>query len=134
METKITAMKTVCFKGSIPVKANLQDVWPVLINQEFISRWEKGHDTFKELHLLPNTNTVIHWDIENDVDYKYNITCEQQHIRLTLQIDRACRMCKSKSPAFNPQDYISTVLPRIKEICEKKERSKAFTPRSTQLV
>jgi len=113
-------MKKACFDGSIEIKTNLKDLIAVLLQQEFISQWEKGFETFKEIHFCSTSNTVIHWDIENDLDYRYQVNLGKGGVELHLHIDRACTVCQAATNVFRPSDYINTVLRRIKNVCEQR--------------
>ncbi len=116
-----------CFEGSILINAELSQIGEVLSQHEFISQWEKGHATFKELNVSADKKTIIHWDIENDIDYVYKLMKKNDCTLVHLQINKPCLVCSAQGAGARPS-YISSVLPQIKRVCEIKNNTQGRLP------
>ncbi|HMR19299.1 MAG TPA: hypothetical protein PKA53_08375 [Sphingobacterium sp.] len=106
-------MKAIFSKQAIAITANLTIIQEVLIQYKHICVWEKGFDSFKELHVSPDRTSITHWDIEHDIEYTFNLMEKSDSVLLELKVIDLLGCINFEIM----QRYVDTVLVRIKEMC-----------------
>lgn len=106
-------------RGSISIEADLIIIQDVLVEYKYIEEWEKGFDFFKELHVSNAMKTIVHWDIENDIDYIFSVRENKGGILLELMVCDLTTRLNEKYKLEVTQHYVDTVLNRIKSISER---------------
>ena len=106
-------------RGSISIDADLIIIQDVLVEYKYIEEWEKGFDSFKELHVSNAMKTIVHWDIEHDIGYIFSVKENKGGILLELMVGDLTTRLNEKYNLEATQHYVDTVLNRIKSISER---------------
>lgn len=91
----------------------------VLIQYKYIKEWEKGFDSFKELHVSEGLKTILHWDMEHDIDYIFNLTENSNGALLEVMVGDLTQLQGKKNTINEIKYYVDTVLYRIKGLSER---------------
>lgn len=106
-------------KGSISIRADLAIIQEVLVEYRYIEEWEKGFDSFKELHVSEGMKTIVHWDIEFDIDFIFSVTENEGVVLLELTVGDLSKLSGKKCNSEEMRYYIDIVLCRIKAMSER---------------
>lgn len=106
-------------RGSISIDADLIIIQDVLVEYKYIEEWEKGFDSFKELHVSNAMKTIVHWDIEHDIGYIFSVKENKGGILLELMVGDLTTRLNEKYNLEAQQHYVDNVLCRIKSISER---------------
>lgn len=106
-------------KGAIAIQAGLNSIKEVLVEYRYIAEWEKGFDSFKELHVSNKMRRIVHWHIADDIDYVFTWVERTAEIDLELTVVGPSVFWDEEYNLLKTQYYIDTVLARIKSICER---------------
>lgn|SRR5690606_3365010 len=106
-------------KGSILIGADVTIIQMVLIQYKYIKEWEKGFDSFKELHVSEGLKTILHWDMEHDIDYIFNLTENSNGALLEVMVGDLTQLQGKKNTINEIKYYVDTVLYRIKGLSER---------------
>ncbi|MBK1440259.1 hypothetical protein JHJ32_09705 [Parapedobacter sp. ISTM3] len=105
-------------KGSISIGADVTIIQQVLIQYKYIKEWEKGFDSFKELHVSDGLKSIVHWDIEHDIDYVFSLAENKNGVSLEIMVGDLTRRHGEKYKLDEIKYYVDTVLCRIKGLSE----------------
>jgi len=106
-------------EGAIAIQAGLNSIKDVLVEYRYIAEWEKGFDSFKELHVSDKIGRIVHWDIADDIDYVFTWVERKAEVVLELTVVGPSVSWIEACSLPGTQCYINTVLARIKSICER---------------
>jgi len=106
-------------KGSILIGADVTIIQVVLVQYKYIKEWEKGFDSFKELHVSEGLKTILHWDMEHDIDYIFNLTENSNGALLEVMVGDLTQLQGKKNTINEIKYYVDTVLYRIKGLSER---------------
>ncbi|PRD44581.1 hypothetical protein [Sphingobacterium haloxyli] len=106
-------------KGCISIGADVTIIREVLVQHRYIKEWEKGFDSFKELHVSEGMTTILHWDIEHGVDYIFNVKENKGDVLLELVVEGVSTVIGGKYNLEEVRYYVDTVLSRIKALSQK---------------
>ncbi|MGO1787261.1 MAG: hypothetical protein ACTHZ7_09310 [Sphingobacterium sp.] len=109
-------METTLIRKTIFIQTELCNLQEILTSHGHIKNWDKGFDLFREIHVEDQGYKIIHWDIEHDLDYVFDLLISDGSIILELTAKK-----RSESPCSvncNRTTYVKTILERIKEYSE----------------
>jgi hypothetical protein len=106
-------------KSSILIGADVTIIQVVLVQYKYIKEWEKGFDSFKELHVSEGLKTILHWDMEHDIDYIFNLTKNSNGALLEVMVGDLTQLQGKKNTINEIKYYVDTVLYRIKGLSER---------------
>jgi len=105
--------------GSISIGADLVIIQEMLVEHRCIEEWEKGFESFKELHVSDGMKTIVHWDIKYDIDYLFSVTENNDSVLLELIIGDLTKLPSERHSLEEMQYYVDTVLYRVKTMSER---------------
>lgn len=109
-------------KLNITIRATPAIVQEILIQHRFIKYWDTGYNKFREIHVLQPENQILHWDIEEQVSYTFDLTTDK-NMKTTLSILAIFDGIDQSGNCLDDMvRYIRVILQRIKRNAEHQQR------------
>ncbi|MBE8712076.1 hypothetical protein [Sphingobacterium hungaricum] len=104
--------------SSISIWADLSFIQKILTEYKYIHKWERGLNSWKELHVSEDKMSITYWDIEDGIDYVFHLTEMYDCIQVRLKIGDLSNRFNDLDTIQKAQKYLDTVMNRIKELSE----------------
>jgi len=109
----------IMYQEEIAIHADVELLEKLLVQHQYIQAWEQGFEIFKELQVDAEKKCIVHWDIENNVDYIYTLRENIIGVKLTLAVDLDPSDQNILDNLKNSRTYISNIIPKIKRLAEE---------------
>ncbi len=109
----------IMYQEEIAIHADVELLEKLLVQHRYIQAWEQGFEIFKELQVDAAKKCIVHWDIENNVDYIYTLRENIIGVKLTLAADLDPFDQNIPERLESSRAYISDIIPKIKRLAEE---------------